>query len=63
MIGIGDCQKSGSMRSKSVIAPSVGGEKTAVGAIGPRALHAPGSLALVKGGDTRTTNVIKPGLY
>ena len=51
------------MRSKIVIARPGGEDKTPARAVGQRPLHAPGSLALVTGGDTRPLGAMKPGLY
>jgi len=63
MIGVQACQKGGSMRSKPVVARPSGEEKAVTCVAGPRPLHAPGSLALVTSGETRSIGAMKPGLY
>jgi hypothetical protein len=51
------------MRSKPIVARPGGEEKAVTCVTGPRPLHAPGPLALVTSGETRSMSAMKPGLY
>lgn len=62
MIGLGVCQRGGSMRSKPLLErPQSDKEGRCVPSA--RALHVPGALSLVRGAEADATSKMKPGLY
>ena len=63
MIGTEACQKGGSMRSKSLAERPTSDDKAAPCLPAKRLLQTPGGLSLVRGGETRTSVAMKPGLY